>query len=113
MFCYEFRLAYVGSSGDEAQSKAPIISECAKAINFIKMSWMDGSSKWFIITLPDSVYLKMMTHTAIVATDITVDNVPILNHNEENEIGLEVGKNNLFETISKKVILSVERCQNW
>ena len=38
VFCHEFRLSYVGSSGNEAQSMTLIISECAKALTYVKMS---------------------------------------------------------------------------
>ena len=44
VFCYESRVAYVGSSGDKAQLMALIISKCAKSLNFIKMNYMESSS---------------------------------------------------------------------
>ena len=69
VFCYEFCLSYVGSSGDEAQSMALIILECAKNSKFIQMSYREASSRQLITTSPDTVYLKMMTHATLFTDD--------------------------------------------
>lgn len=65
-FYYDFCLAYVGSSGDKAQSTGLIISKCAKSLTFVKTSYKEPSSKRLITTLLDTVYLKMMTHTSFL-----------------------------------------------
>ena len=65
-FYYDFCLAYVGSSGDKVQSTGIIISKCTKSLNFVKTSYKEPSSKRLIATFLDTVYLKMMTHTAFL-----------------------------------------------
>ena len=69
VFYCKFRLAYVGSSWDEAQSTALIISEYTKSPNFIKINYKEPSSKRFITTLPDTVYLIMTAHTTLLPND--------------------------------------------
>ena len=69
VFCYEFHLVYVGSLGNEAQSTALIISECAESPNFIKMSYKKPFSKRLITISPDTVYLKIMTYTVLLPKD--------------------------------------------